>query len=490
MIPRVRDVSARLWLGLLLFVPILLLFGLLLLAPPDGNERAQLLQFIGRFHPLFVHLPIGLLVIVPLLEFAGRNRYFPYLLPAADFLLGVATFGAITAASLGWCLARSGGYSGSLVIQHMWGGVFVAAGAWLCWVLRARISTRASNRLYGAALIATVGLVSFTGYRGGQLSQGENHLTEFAPEPLAALMRPKSQENTATGSSNGGPSSFYGARIHPVFASHCVTCHGRSKHKSNLRLDSFDAVMRGGKHGAVIKPGDPKSSDLFHRVTLQPSDDDFMPPDNRRPLSATEVKLIELWISSGASGTQAEADIKGTPSNSSSQSVADVTFEEIDPSAVAEQRASLAPLVEQFQKHFPNVLDYQSRGSADLALSASWMGSKFGDNELAALSPIGERVVIADLSGTAISDRSAPAIAAMKRLRVLRLMHTKITDISVQAFGSLNELESLSVFDTPVTPASLTAIARLPKLRRIYAGGTRISAEGQIPQEIRDKLIF
>jgi hypothetical protein len=69
-------------------------------------------------------------------------------------------------------------------------------------------------------------------------------------------------------------------------------------------------------------------------------------------------------------------------------------------------------------------------------------------------------------------------------------MHTKITDISLQAFGSLNQLESLSVFDTPVTPASLTAIARLPKLRRIYAGGTKISAEGQMPQEIRDKLIF
>ena len=490
MIPRVRDVSARLLMGLVAFVPILALFGLLLFAPPDGNERAQLFQFIGRFHPLAVHLPIALLMVVPLLEFAGRNRHFPYLLPAADFLLGVATFGAIAAASLGWCLARSGGYSGSLVTQHMWGGVFVAAAAGLCWILRAHSIAGGSIRPYVAALVATVVLVSFTGYRGGQLSQGENHLTEFAPEPLAALIRLISQENAAPNSSNGGPATFYGARIQPVFARNCVTCHGRSKHKANLRLDSYDAVMRGGKHGAVIKPGDPKSSDLFHRVTLPMADDDVMPPDNRRLLPARDVKLIELWISSGASGTQAEADIKGAPSNPSSQLVAEVTFEEIDPSAVAKQRASLAPLVEQFQKRFPNVLDYQSRASADLSVSASWMGSKFGDNELAALAPISERVVIADLSSTVITDRSAPAIAAMKRLRVLRLMHTKITDVSVQAFGSLHQLESLSVFDTPVTPASLTALARLPKLRRIYAGGTNISAEESMPQEIRDKLIF
>ena len=101
MIPRVGEVSARLGLWILAFVPILALFFLLLLAPPDGNERAQLLQFIGRFHPLSVHLPIALLIIVPIFEWAGRNRRFPYLLPAAEFLLKITTFSALMATSLG-----------------------------------------------------------------------------------------------------------------------------------------------------------------------------------------------------------------------------------------------------------------------------------------------------------------------------------------------------------------------------------------------------
>jgi hypothetical protein len=412
------------------------------------------------------------------------------LLPAAEFLLGVATFSALAAASLGWCLARSGGYSGSLVTQHMWGGVFVAAAAWLCWILRAHDIAGGSRRPYVSALAATVVLVSFTGYRGGQLSQGENHLTEFAPEPLASWIRLTSRENTAANSTNGGPSTFYATRIQPVFARNCVTCHGQSKHKSNLRLDSYDALMRGGKHGTVIKPGDPKTSALFHRVTLPMGDDDVMPPDNRRLLPASDLKLIELWISSGASGTQVEADMKGAPSNSSTESVAEITFEDTDPSAVNQERARLAPLVEQFQKRFPNVLDYQSRGSADVIVNASWMGSKFGDRELGALAPIGEQIVMADLSSTAITDRSAPAIAAMKRLRTLRLTHTKITDVSVNALGSLNELESLSVFDTPVTAASLPTLGRLPKLRRIYAGETNISAARSVPREMKDKLVF
>ena len=59
--------------------------------------------------------------------------------------------------------------------------------------------------------------------------------------------------------------------------------------------------MRGGKHGPVIKAGNVKGSELFRRVTLPPSDDDAMPPQGKRPLSANEIKLIELWIAAGAS---------------------------------------------------------------------------------------------------------------------------------------------------------------------------------------------
>jgi uncharacterized membrane protein len=489
MSPWVRHVSARVFFGLLTAVPIVVLLGLLLLAPPDGRDRAQLLQFVGRFHPLSVHLPIALLILVPLFEFAGRSRHFPYLLPAAEFVLALAACGAIMAAGLGWCLARGGGYSGPLVTQHMWGGVSVAAAAWLCWMLRAKGSTGGVNRLYAGTLIATVGLVSFTGYRGGQLSQGENHLTEFIPAPLGGLLGLAAVKDAAANSSSGDPATFYGARIQPVFAGHCVTCHGRNKHKAKLRLDSYEAVMRGGSHGPVIKAGVPKESELFHRITLPQADDDFM-PENKRALAAGDVRLIELWISSGASGTQPVDAIKDVPTSATSPAFAEVTFEEIDLQAVAKQRASVAPIVAQLQKRFPNIVDYESRASADIVLSASWMGAKFDDNELAALAVLSERIVIADLSNTSITDRSASTIAAMQHLRVLRLMGTKITDVTVKSLGSLDQLESLSIFDTPVTSAALPAISHLPKLRHIYAGGTRISVDASVPQEIRDKLVF
>ena len=126
----------RIRLGLLALAPILLLSALFVFLPPDGLERATWAQFVGRFHLLTVHFPIALILLVPLLELAGRKGRFPHLRASVDFVLALATLSSLVAATLGWCLARSGGYSGRLVTQHMWGGVSVAAACWLCWMLR------------------------------------------------------------------------------------------------------------------------------------------------------------------------------------------------------------------------------------------------------------------------------------------------------------------------------------------------------------------
>ncbi len=203
-----RDFSAKAAFAVVTLAAIVSLACLVSLAPPDGNERAQLLQFVGRFHPLSVHLPIALLMFALLLELAGRTRSFSYLLPAADFVLGAATCGAIVAAGMGWCLARSGGYSGSLIAQHMWGGIAVSGAAWLCWMLRTYGDTHSPSRIYAVALVSAVGVVSFTGYRGGQLTHGENHLTEFMPSPMSALLG-VTVKDVSGDSATGGPKTFF-----------------------------------------------------------------------------------------------------------------------------------------------------------------------------------------------------------------------------------------------------------------------------------------
>jgi uncharacterized membrane protein len=476
--------SERSRLGLIALAPILFLLLLLIFLPPDGNERAPWAQFIGRFHPLAVHLPIGLILLVPILEIVGRHPRFPYLRQSADFVVGLATLSAIVAAAFGWCLARSGGYSGPLVTQHMWGGLFLSLLCWTCWMLSSRTNDGQRSVLYPIGLTVTIGLMIWTGYRGGQLVRGEDHLTAVMPTGMRKLLRVTLASERIAATPDG---TFYGARIQPIFEGHCITCHGRDKHKSNLRVDNYSFLVRGSKHGPVIKAADLHGSELFRRITLSPSDDDFM-PKGKRPLSADEVKLIELWIASGASNTLAVDAIKAAPTRE--RPTQEITFEPLDAVAVAKERTSLASKVAQLQRQYPNVLDYESRASANLVLNASLWGDRFRDADVATLAPIADRLVIADFSRTAITDQSAPTISSMKRVRVLRLTNTKITDATVRTLSGCEQLESLSVFGTAITPASLLTLTHLPNLRHAYVGGTAIRADAGVPDTLKNKVLF
>ena len=480
--PNRKGMLSQFRLGLVMLASMLVVTLLVVFLPPDGNERADWVQFIGRFHPLVVHFPIALFLLVPILEIVGRSARFTYLRLSVKFVLALATVGATTAAILGWCLARSGGYSGRLITQHMWGGVVLSIICWVCCLLRVRL--RELGVTYAIALALGVGLVAWTGYRGGQLSLGPNHLTEHMPDGLRNLLR---LDHSRATSASADPSTFYGARIQPIFTARCITCHGEDKHKGNLRLDSYRALMRGGKDGPVIQTGNTQASNLFRRITLPASDDDFM-PRGKQPLSADQVKMIELWIGAGASDTLAVNAIKNALSGSSVP--ADVKFEEIDRAAVAKLRSAIAPVVSQLQKQFPNILDYDSRSSADLRLNASTLGSKFGDRDLEAFAPIAKHIVVADLSRTTISDHSAAVIATMKRLRVLRLMDTRLTNATLLRLESLNQLESLDVYATPITPRVLPTIAKLPKLSHFYVGRTGIQPGKSVPEDLVGKLVF
>lgn len=481
--PKSGGIFRRFPLGFLMLAPILVVAILVAFLPPDGNERAEWVQFIGRFHPLVVHFPIALFLLVPILELLGRSARFEYLRLSVNFVLALATLAATIAVILGYCLARSGGYSGTLITQHMWGGLLLSIICWLCWLLSTQL--RELRVTYAIVLALGVGVVAWTGYRGGQLSLGRNHLTEYMPNGLRNLLGV--EDSSAELAAIADPKTFYGARIQPIFTARCIRCHGADKHKGNLRLDSYKALMRGGKDGTVIQTGNIRGSDLFRRITLPVGHDDFM-PKGKPPLTSDQVKTIELWIGAGASDKIAITAIKDAPSGSLIPTEA--KFEEIDPAAVAKLRSAIAPAVAELQKQFPNVLDYDSRGVADLRLNASILGSKFGDRDLEAFAPIAEHIIVADFSRTAITDHSATAIAAMKRLRVLRLMDTHLTDATFVNLETLNQLESLDVYGTPITPAVLPSLAKLPKLSHFYAGQTGIVPGKSVPDNLVGKLVF
>ncbi|MEY5014936.1 MAG: hypothetical protein RIS92_1294 [Verrucomicrobiota bacterium] len=86
-------------------------------------------------------------------------------------------------------------------------------------------------------------------------------------------------------------------RVWPLLEAKCVQCHGAEKQKGGLRLDSREALLRGGDGGAVVHLGDPSKGSLMRAVRYR--DEELqMPP--KEPLSAEEVAVLGRWISAGA----------------------------------------------------------------------------------------------------------------------------------------------------------------------------------------------
>ena len=256
---------------------------------------------MGRLHPLLVHLPIGMLAALAALEIAARFPRFKNAAASAGFILALAAPLAVVTAACGWLLSLAGGYDETLLAWHKWLGTGTAVLA----VVAAILFQRGKIAAYRASLFVAVGLLMVAGHLGGSLTHGGDYLTRYAPEPLKKLLGIAPAKKTAP------PLSLDELRqlpvftgvIEPIFEGKCVGCHGAQKSKGDFRLDSFPALLRGGKNDVAIKPGDSAQSPLLERALLPASDDDHMPPDGKPQLTAAEIALLKWWVDAGAPET-------------------------------------------------------------------------------------------------------------------------------------------------------------------------------------------
>ncbi len=89
---------------------------------------------------------------------------------------------------------------------------------------------------------------------------------------------------------------FFETKIRPVLASNCYSCHTASA-LGGLRLDSRDAMLKGGKRGASIVPGEPEKSLLV--TAIQQTDPKLKMPMGGK-LKDSEIEDLVAWIKAGA----------------------------------------------------------------------------------------------------------------------------------------------------------------------------------------------
>ena len=95
----------------------------------------------------------------------------------------------------------------------------------------------------------------------------------------------------------------YNERIRPIFNEKCTSCHGGVKQAGDVSFIYRSQALATGKSGKkTIEPGKPEASEVVHRISLPPEDDDHMPPlnEHNEQLTPEEIKLITTWIREGA----------------------------------------------------------------------------------------------------------------------------------------------------------------------------------------------
>ncbi len=431
LIPKSRA-TRKAWLAVLVITIALLLLPAMVRL--DGKAHADWLQFVGRFHPLAVHLPIGLIVLVPVLEIAGAFR--PPLREAAGFVLALAVVACIGTLILGYLLAYGSGDTGTTVTRHMWGGIALAIGLLLCLLARPSWSAGEVPRIYPAVVACVLFTLLWTAHQGGSLTHGSTYLTQYMPAPLKrwALLG-------AVNAAVPNADSFYAKRIHPILDANCVGCHGASKTEGGLRLDTYDMLMKGGKDGPVLLPRRAENSLLIQRVTLPANNQHFMPAEGRPPLKPDQITSIRAWIEQGASpdantvaGVSMPVEVKELPL----QPVGD--YSKLNDEIRQMENSQGAKL-----------LPVSSKPSDGLILNTVDVASGFGDAQLAQFEKFAPYIVEANLARTAVTDASFEMLGRFTHLRALHLEGTAVTGNGLAHLAALSQLTYLNLSETKVT---------------------------------------
>ncbi len=98
--------------------------------------------------------------------------------------------------------------------------------------------------------------------------------------------------------SDDGPEVDYLRDIKPMLAKHCVACHGATRPRARLRLDTAAAALKGGRGGPSVVPGKAEESPLLLAVLGEGETEQM--PLNRAPLREDEVAKLRAWIDAGA----------------------------------------------------------------------------------------------------------------------------------------------------------------------------------------------
>ena len=433
----------------------------------------ELVYFLGRFHVLALHLPIGILIAVVALEWLSHTARFRHLAPAAPFLWALAALTAVGTAALGYMHFAEGGFDGPAAFRHRLFGTSVAIVTTAVWLLRTRFP-QISARTQIATGVLVLALVTVTGHYGGNLTHGDTYLVERAPAFVRSLAGLAPARGKITDLAMANP---FVDVVQPLFNARCLGCHNESKRRGGLSLASYASLKKGGKDGAVITSGDAAASDLYRRISLSPDHKDAMPAEGKTPLTPEQIEIVRWWIASGARADTTLAHAALTPHIrtllSSALGLAGAT-------AASSAGIASGPEV----KADPRIVDalvqagfqVRQRSRSDARLIVSGIGIRdIGDAQLKALAAAHEQIAELSLKQAGLRDADLTQLASLTNVTRLNLAGNHISDAGLPHLLRMSRLESLNLYgNEQVSDASVDVLQKLPALKHLYLWNTQV----------------
>jgi hypothetical protein len=433
---------------------LIVLHGLILILVIGQNniEIPAVIGVLGRMHPLMLHFPIVLLIMV------GILFWFPKTISLANrnifnslFLISLVFTGLTALAGL--FLSSEDGYLKEEFQAHQWTGLGVF---WIgsLWYISLKLE---KNILAKYSSYIAILLVFISGHLGASLTHGEDFL--FSPLTLSSVQIQVNLEEALA----------YDHVIKPILEQKCISCHKASKQKGDLRLDGIKFILAGGKNGEVIDSLIPENSHLLKRIFLPLDDEEHMPPKGKPQLSEKEIEILEAWIIENA---DFDKKLISYPENSTFFTLAKDQFSLAEDKVYVFDYAPASAI---------NSLNNEYRVIKAIypdspALRVSFFGqSQFDPKSIDEIKKIKEQVVDINLSNMPLEDTDISRLTGFNNLEKLNLNSTDINGSGLAQLENLKNLNSLSISGNRIDQDFLDEILSLVQLKNLYIWNTGLS---------------
>ena len=401
----------------------------------------EIVKYLGNFHPVVLHLPIGAFLFTLLLFAYQKFTKIKLTIPIRLGLI-FSFISAIVSSILGFILQFYGEYDNSLVNFHMWLAVITTLLIGLIYFLHKK---NEDNKYIAHSFVSAVIFMTVTGHYGGSITHGKDYLK--LPE-INQTVRFVSYDSI----------HVYNDVVSSIIDSKCVKCHNMSKSKGGLMLTSEEQMNKGGENGKIFLANNSSDSKLYTYLNLPLNDKMHMPPDGNSQLTENEKNIIKMWIDSGA---QFDGFTKIVDDDYSNE-----ILNYLPPLVASVDPPSKNSLIKLIESNFRIERISIESNFIDL----KYDGTSFGSKQFNLLLKVSENIQRLDLSNIDFSMINSTKLKKLKNLKYLNLTNTNFN--SKDLYNIPETVEILILSKNNIEPENLLEISSRPQLKKVFAYNT------------------